>query len=995
MSTKVRQTGYVDAERNIGKRTALVTSIGSTILVVSDPNNSTAAAGYGDATNATKIYIYESTNANKTTWALRATINNPAGTTIMDNTEGTYSADLFQDDSVAVVFKCNDGQFYYVKVTYGTWAVSTAVVAASNTGPVTFQALDVAVSEGGAVMLAAYYTTATSGNYAGVRLYLRRTTAGTWAQVNTQLVSGAAAVLTKTWDVSFVWTKSGTATAREFAYAFCSTTSATDNGVVLFRGTVDEQAGSAVTGHTSIGTFTQGDVSKSVTYSLKARSIMLFSLSGSTMDITLTTQTYYPKPKFNAVRWQKLAGVWTNITPITSYGSGFNGTLASGGMAQAAGTGTITFITNANSGNGWDLTAYLLRFVGNEGRWGAGYFYFDNKSYPNPYHPQGGTGQWANQAFNHDIVFGRRLASNKYDWQHAFVVANRAPQSHTPAGGGIIDTSTPALSAVADLDRAYGQGRVKIVWQFATDAGFTTNLRTYIEDDDKFSTVDGTGAGGKTVVFRDTLPTSLELFQGLWYVRAAHVSEYGLTSSYDAATSFTVSHPPALDPKSPDNNAQIVYGTGGVRFEWDYSDPYVDDYQSAFQVLVEKISDGSTLYDSGKVISGDHGWTKTFVSGDKDIPLRWKSRAWDSDDVVGVYSDYATFTVIDPPAVTFTTPASGSTVTSALPDTTIVPTVGGGRTISKVRLVISQGNTTVYDSQWIAGTWVSGTPIDIDSPLPVLKNTTAYTYTARVVDNVGMEGRSNVSITTNWILPPATDTVAVDVAPYNVEDLGYIKVVWVEATPDADFRAWIIMRRDRLVDPISGATLEETVWTEVGREYDINIWEFHDYYAPSGYQCDYDVLQMVDRFGDQVTSAVAVRQTISPKSEGYWFINPTVASSNPDAFKLSSVVADSYTDEYEQDVMVIAGGGRKVDTGERIGKTGQMTVHLRDSSGQSARQKKKRLEILKEVGGPLYLRTPFGDMYRVAIGNPAIERIPGVGTSEFVNVTIPYMEVGE
>jgi hypothetical protein len=43
----------------------------------------------------------------------------------------------------------------------------------------------------------------------------------------------------------------------------------------------------------------------------------------------------------------------------------------------------------------------------------------------------------------------------------------------------------------------------------------------------------------------------------------------------------------------------------------------------------------------------------------------------------------------------------------------------------------------------------------------------------------------------------------------------------------------------------------------------------------------------------------------------------------------------------------------------------------------------------------LYMRTPFGDMYKVYVDDLQVSRIAGVGTSEFCDVTLQYMEVGE
>lgn len=58
----------------------------------------------------------------------------------------------------------------------------------------------------------------------------------------------------------------------------------------------------------------------------------------------------------------------------------------------------------------------------------------------------------------------------------------------------------------------------------------------------------------------------------------------------------------------------------------------------------------------------------------------------------------------------------------------------------------------------------------------------------------------------------------------------------------------------------------------------------------------------------------------------------------------------------------------------------------------TARQQSQALSALKNERTPLYLRNPFGDVWKINPGNIAGGRIAGVGTAEFSDVTIPYQE---
>lgn len=59
----------------------------------------------------------------------------------------------------------------------------------------------------------------------------------------------------------------------------------------------------------------------------------------------------------------------------------------------------------------------------------------------------------------------------------------------------------------------------------------------------------------------------------------------------------------------------------------------------------------------------------------------------------------------------------------------------------------------------------------------------------------------------------------------------------------------------------------------------------------------------------------------------------------------------------------------------------------------TARQQRLDIEELKAKRVTAYLRNPFGDIWLVAAGNVAVSRVPGVGSSEFTDITIPYSEV--
>jgi hypothetical protein len=87
--------------------------------------------------------------------------------------------------------------------------------------------------------------------------------------------------------------------------------------------------------------------------------------------------------------------------------------------------------------------------------------------------------------------------------------------------------------------------------------------------------------------------------------------------------------------------------------------------------------------------------------------------------------------------------------------------------------------------------------------------------------------------------------------------------------------------------------------------------------------------------------------------------------------------------------------GQYVD-GDQIGGQwrGDPDISASETTGYyTARQMKQKLEaykLLREFG---YLRTPFGDIYTVSLGNMNLSRIAGVSVNEFSDVELPYAEV--
>lgn len=128
----------------------------------------------------------------------------------------------------------------------------------------------------------------------------------------------------------------------------------------------------------------------------------------------------------------------------------------------------------------------------------------------------------------------------------------------------------------------------------------------------------------------------------------------------------------------------------------------------------------------------------------------------------------------------------------------------------------------------------------------------------------------------------------------------------------------------------------------------------------------------------------------TPVAGEYWLIHPTDADLN---IKLSNVIQDDFTEEWEQATLLVINKGRKMDYGQRWGFAGSLTAQVWDETGMTARQSRLALELLKAEQITVTLQTPFGDTWAVALGTAQIGRVAGVGLREFHTLTIDYQEV--
>lgn len=548
----------------------------------------------------------------------------------------------------------------------------------------------------------------------------------------------------------------------------------------------------------------------------------------------------------------------------------------------------------------------------------------------------------------------------------SFTVTIPPPPTPTlPASlnGATFTTSTPTLSATLT---ATADGRSqRVEYSIASDAAFTTLVTTYTEDVATAKTTTG--------LHTFNVPLASKIPQGTWYLRARALDQVGIFSDYSAAVTFTVAHAPAASATSPAASVGVQTVGGNLSFFWSFSDPWSQDSMTSYQVSVERNDTGASVYDSTKTagtvtthVVPPTGWVK-------DVLLRWRVRVWDQDDVQGIYSPYQMFTYSDPPTVTITAPTAAQVVGTGSP--TITWTTDAATTQVSRQIVITDASTLqlVYDSGIVktaVKTWTS--------PTTILSNNMAYVLTVTVTDALAMSTSASQSFSTSY---PAPDNVTWSIDPTTYDSLGYVTLDWSSTQPDLSFVRWNVYRR------FTGGSNFTLIYSTV----DSTILTYHDWQATSGYSYDYAVTQVALRSGINIESAVIPSDSFYIESLHYWIINPYDETKN---VRLNNVTSDSYTEVYDEAELHLIGRGRKKNLGTRFGVDGSLTAQLRDSPDLGpARLQRLRLVMIKDSKVTCFLRGPFGDLLQISIGNITYARIAGVGSSEFVDVTIPYQEV--
>lgn len=281
--------------------------------------------------------------------------------------------------------------------------------------------------------------------------------------------------------------------------------------------------------------------------------------------------------------------------------------------------------------------------------------------------------------------------------------------------------------------------------------------------------------------------------------------------------------------------------------------------------------------------------------------------------------------------------------------------------------------------------WVQGTENSFTFSSNIFEDLKQYAVQVYVQDTGGLLGGASSLLKTDWI-ESALGDVSV-----TTDDFG-ATVSWTNTNIDTDFVAWRVYRK-YMVPDILELDDENTAntWVLVYETDEVKSnYSYKDYLAPLNKSISYAVVQVVDRFGSLIESVISSSVSTSLTGDRYFFV-PEVPIGSIASYEAAYVTGDNFTDEVEQETLHVKGRGRQVQVGDDLGISGTLTIHLRNPD--NARADRQFIQRLSKAKTGVYIKTPFGDVHLVKFENVGVTRIPGVGLSDLVDLSVPYTEV--
>ena len=479
-----------------------------------------------------------------------------------------------------------------------------------------------------------------------------------------------------------------------------------------------------------------------------------------------------------------------------------------------------------------------------------------------------------------------------------------------------------------------------------------------------------------TAQFRDTNNvTQTESAKEVFWTNAAPVANNIFPANNQAVTSIN----PAIEVGFADQDLSNGFADSPTALSIEVS--------SSTQIMYTMSKTASLSSVSNALSQGASGVTTTAGAGGvtltKNVQYKYRSRYTDnsaSGSNVGSYSEYVYFKPTDGPSAayvntgSYTNGVANSDLTTGkinnpLPELSYTFTGAYSKTQKSRRLRIietSASNAIRYDSGFVLS---SETTLTV--PDNVIVNNATYKFEITVTDTDDLASTAiNTTLIALWNSP--AQITGLDVQQGN----GTLKLSWNQ-TADANFTKYNIYRR------LFGSGAQFTLLTSIS---DSTVLGYTDYSSGVGVKYEYKITQTSQPAGSNpvdsdIDAASAV--TAASESDNWWIVYDGDETLGVELY----VDSESRTNPYQEEVFEPFGRSRKVVVRyAQYGVEGSISAYIPNDEAVDKMAKIKRLFSLSV---PLYLKTPFGDVYKVYFGTPTYE----YATAGTVKLSVGYIEV--
>ena len=470
-----------------------------------------------------------------------------------------------------------------------------------------------------------------------------------------------------------------------------------------------------------------------------------------------------------------------------------------------------------------------------------------------------------------------------------------------------------------------------------------------------------------------------------------------VTQSESAKEVFWTNAAPVANNIFPANNQAVTSINPAIQVgfaDQDLSNGFADsptalsiEVSSATDIMYTMSKTASLSSVSNALSQGASGVTTTAGAGGvtltKNVQYKYRSRYTDnstSSNAVGSYSEYVYFKPTDGPSAAYKTTGGYTTgvadsdlttgkINNALPELSYNFTGAFSKTQKSRRLRVietSSSNAIRYDSGFVLTSEVT-----LTVPDNIILNNATYKFEITVTDTDDISSTAiETTLVALWSAP--AQITGLDVQQGN----GTLKLSWNQ-TADANFTKYNIYRR------LFGSGTQFTLLTNIS---DSTVLNYTDYSSGVGVKYEYKITQTSQPAASNPVDSdidAATPVTAASESDNWWIVYEGDESLGVELY----VDSENRTNPYQEEIFEPFGRDRKVIVRyAQFGVEGSISTYI---PNDETSVKMPKIKLLFGLSVPLYLKTPFGDVYRVYFGTPTYE----YATAGTVKLSVGYIEV--